>query len=179
MRPKAGLFVVALLLGLVAYASADFPTRPGGSSIGNSTFSGNDWTTSGSPTTIRTVHQFTATTYTFDDLATTRLGAGDYRLQPSGGGYVRLNADITIANPSESAFIKVQASGSTLVSGAISGDSITLAAAGALRLSDESAKGTCDSSITGKVKYEVAANVGTLYVCRQTGVGTYAWAALH
>lgn len=41
------------------------------------------------------------------------------------------------------------------------------------------AKGTCDSTIPGTLRYEVAANVGTLYGCVQTGVGTYAWAALH
>lgn len=52
-------------------------------------------------------------------------------------------------------------------------------AGGGIRLSSEAAKPTCDSSIPGTLKYEVVANVGTGYICRQTGVGTFAWAALH
>lgn len=50
---------------------------------------------------------------------------------------------------------------------------------GTPRLLDTSAKVTCDSTVAGTIKYEVSANVGTMYGCVQTGAATYAWAALH
>lgn len=40
-------------------------------------------------------------------------------------------------------------------------------------------KGTCDSGANGDIYYEVVADVGTIYICRQTGASTYAWTALH
>jgi hypothetical protein len=40
-------------------------------------------------------------------------------------------------------------------------------------------KGTCDSSLDGRVVYEKVASVGITYICRQTALGVYAWIALH
>lgn len=48
-----------------------------------------------------------------------------------------------------------------------------------LRLPDNTSKGTCTSSNVRTLVYETVSNVGSLYICRQTGASTYAWTVLH
>jgi len=48
-----------------------------------------------------------------------------------------------------------------------------------IQLTDQGTKGTCDSAKAGTIAYEVVTNVGTFHGCQQTGVGTFAWVALH
>lgn len=142
----------------------------GGASLGNWTFSGNTASTSGSPTIIgggSAIIEIDGTTSSGLFLNGT-YGAGfKFNGQQCGlaGGTLSCYPLST-----ETPFFSVSSAGLTVTA---------VASAPTVKLTDAAAKGTCDATVPGTFKYEVVANVGTAYVCRQTGVGTYAWAALH
>lgn len=137
-------------------------------STGNWSFSANDAATSGSPMSF-TVNSVLGLTLSSSRIAIFGDGTTNGRIGTT-NCYTNYN----------------EAGGSTILQ---CGGSLTLSGAAATldvqareptaKMTDTSAKGTCDATVDGTIKYEVAANVGTLYVCHQTGVGTYAWVALH
>lgn len=154
-----------------------FPTKPtGGASTGNWTFSA-DTATSGGAMVINS----TSSPVTMQVAATTvaTLSSGRVLVFGDGTANGRVGTTNCYTNYNEAGGSTILQCGGSLT---ISGAAATLdvqAREPTAKMTDTTAKGTCDATADGTVKYEIAANVGTLYVCHQTGVGTYAWAALH